>query len=41
MIAMGSNEIQLWGDGWTVVTKDGQRAAQYGAKSGLNLLKSA
>ena len=29
MIAMGSNEIQLWGDGWTVVTKDGQRAAQY------------
>jgi methionyl aminopeptidase len=29
MIAQGSNEIQLWGDGWTVVTKDGSRAAQY------------
>ena len=23
MIAYGTNEIQLWGDGWTVVTKDG------------------
>ena len=29
MIANGSNEIQLWGDGWTVVTRDGSRAAQY------------
>jgi methionine aminopeptidase len=29
MIAQGSNEIRLWGDGWTVVTQDGSRAAQY------------
>jgi Xaa-Pro aminopeptidase len=27
--AGGSNEIEMWGDGWTVVTRDGGRAAQY------------
>ena len=29
MLLTGSNEIKVWGDGWTVVTADGGRAAQY------------
>ncbi|MFZ5467933.1 MAG: type I methionyl aminopeptidase [Myxococcota bacterium] len=29
MITLGSPELQLWDDGWTVVTADGRRSAQY------------
>ena len=29
MLAAGSNDLILWGDGWTVVTRDGSAAAQY------------
>lgn len=29
MLALGSNDISMWGDGWTIVTDDGSRAAQY------------
>ncbi len=26
----GSSEIEMWDDGWTAVTKDGGRSAQFG-----------
>jgi methionyl aminopeptidase len=29
MITMGSIQPVIWGDGWTAVTADGSRAAQY------------
>jgi methionyl aminopeptidase len=29
MVTEGSGEVALWGDGWTVVTADGGRAAQF------------
>jgi methionyl aminopeptidase len=29
MLALGTHEWHLWDDGWTVVTRDGSRAAQF------------
>jgi methionyl aminopeptidase len=29
MINMGTNRLEMWNDGWTVVTRDLQRSAQF------------
>ena len=29
MLALGTHEWELWDDGWTVLTRDGSRCAQF------------